>query len=264
MNSKLSTLMLAQLGAYFENTRPGADRFLSWYYGQWHARTEAALLRRGLITANTEQHTRTHEPDGTLSDAGRVCGRWVYRDRRGVEVKGQPDRQSHIVTDAGRIALGMDQHANRTAREGFDRCTCGCKYWEFDRCVDCRTAHDPENPSPGDMDAATVSASEPPQHDQWPATKPGWSQPVIERTYDDTRDGVIAMLSACFTYDLADARLTPDPAVRGVWLVEQPGGGRVIAYLAGYGLPGTFGDLRKSNDAEASDDVAYPAVCRAG
>lgn len=25
------------------------------------------------------------------------------------------------------------------ARQGCDRCYCGCKYWEFDKCVDCGT-----------------------------------------------------------------------------------------------------------------------------
>lgn len=26
---------------------------------------------------------------------------------------------------------------NTIAREGYDRCLCGCKYWENDTCVDC-------------------------------------------------------------------------------------------------------------------------------
>jgi len=29
---------------------------------------------------------------------------------------------------------------NRQAREGSDRCYCGCKYWEGDRCIDCGMA----------------------------------------------------------------------------------------------------------------------------
>ena len=33
---------------------------------------------------------------------------------------------------------------NKTAREGCDRCDCGCKYWEGDFCIDCGTEHDPE------------------------------------------------------------------------------------------------------------------------
>ena len=32
-----------------------------------------------------------------------------------------------------------DAHGNVVAREGADRCFCGCKYWEKDRCVDCGT-----------------------------------------------------------------------------------------------------------------------------
>lgn len=33
-----------------------------------------------------------------------------------------------------------DKHGNRLAREGCDRCACGCKYWESDRCVSCGAA----------------------------------------------------------------------------------------------------------------------------
>lgn len=33
----------------------------------------------------------------------------------------------------------MDTHGNRVAREGCDRCPCGCKFWEKDQCVDCGT-----------------------------------------------------------------------------------------------------------------------------
>lgn len=32
-----------------------------------------------------------------------------------------------------------DSHGNYEAREGIDRCWCGCKYWEHDQCVDCGT-----------------------------------------------------------------------------------------------------------------------------
>lgn len=28
---------------------------------------------------------------------------------------------------------------NEIAEEGVDRCFCGCKYWEHDRCIDCGT-----------------------------------------------------------------------------------------------------------------------------
>jgi hypothetical protein len=30
-----------------------------------------------------------------------------------------------------------DRPGNVQAREGCDRCECGCKYWENDRCIDC-------------------------------------------------------------------------------------------------------------------------------
>ena len=36
-----------------------------------------------------------------------------------------------------------DQHGNAEAREGFDRCPCGAKYWEDDVCVSCGAAYGP-------------------------------------------------------------------------------------------------------------------------
>lgn len=30
-----------------------------------------------------------------------------------------------------------DRLGNTVAREGCDRCRCGCKYWENDKCTDC-------------------------------------------------------------------------------------------------------------------------------
>lgn len=35
--------------------------------------------------------------------------------------------------------MSRDRLGNVLAREGCDRCVCGCKYWEKDRCVDCGT-----------------------------------------------------------------------------------------------------------------------------
>jgi hypothetical protein len=37
----------------------------------------------------------------------------------------------------GQMPKRPDQHGNKIAKEGVDRCACGCKYWEHDRCVDC-------------------------------------------------------------------------------------------------------------------------------
>lgn len=41
-----------------------------------------------------------------------------------------------------RLAVKRDQHGNASATEGCSRCDCGAKYWEFDHCVSCGTAHD--------------------------------------------------------------------------------------------------------------------------
>lgn len=35
--------------------------------------------------------------------------------------------------------MAADKHGNEVAQEGVDRCWCGCKYWEKDRCIDCKT-----------------------------------------------------------------------------------------------------------------------------
>lgn len=41
-----------------------------------------------------------------------------------------------------------DSLGNRWAEEGLDRCTCGSKYWEHDRCIDCGTPVTMRNHSP--------------------------------------------------------------------------------------------------------------------
>ena len=38
------------------------------------------------------------------------------------------------------MAKILDSHGNRYAREGIDRCFCGCKYWQNDQCIDCGTS----------------------------------------------------------------------------------------------------------------------------
>lgn len=37
-----------------------------------------------------------------------------------------------------------DKFGNVTAVNGYSRCWCGCKYWEYDQCFDCNSYHDPE------------------------------------------------------------------------------------------------------------------------
>lgn len=36
------------------------------------------------------------------------------------------------------IATPADKHGNLVAEEGVSRCSCGSKYWENDKCVDCK------------------------------------------------------------------------------------------------------------------------------
>jgi len=59
-----------------------------------------------------------------------VCGehmhihRWADMDANGFVV---------------RCSIKGDQNGNINAVEGVDRCQCGCKYWENDKCVSCGT-----------------------------------------------------------------------------------------------------------------------------
>lgn len=39
---------------------------------------------------------------------------------------------------------------NLLAHEGCDRCDCGCKYWEHDRCIDCGEHWRPDMRDDGD------------------------------------------------------------------------------------------------------------------
>jgi hypothetical protein len=57
-------------------------------------------------------------------------------DRRGVEVDVDGTPLDNRQSKESKQEMTIDLH-NGTAREGADRCRCGCKYWEYDRCVDC-------------------------------------------------------------------------------------------------------------------------------
>src|SRR5258708_6948257 len=41
------------------------------------------------------------------------------------------------ITAEARFPGRSPKLGNIEAREGCDRCSCGCKYWENDRCIDC-------------------------------------------------------------------------------------------------------------------------------
>lgn len=35
------------------------------------------------------------------------------------------------------FSANTDSYGNMVAEHGCTRCECGCKYWEFDKCIDC-------------------------------------------------------------------------------------------------------------------------------
>lgn len=75
----------------------------------------------------------TPNPDGRTPTKNvqfcRTCHRRIVR------------RGKHLASDGvrGQWRHEADRLGNQFAEEGCDRCTCGCKYWENDRCVDCGT-----------------------------------------------------------------------------------------------------------------------------
>ena len=44
------------------------------------------------------------------------------------------------IVDAILDGFESDERGNRVAEQGCDRCSCGCKYWRGDRCLDCGTS----------------------------------------------------------------------------------------------------------------------------
>lgn len=63
-------------------------------------------------------------------------------------IDGEYPEAFNVAWERGRAALadddvpddlieGVDQWGNEVREEGVDRCWCGSKYWENDRCVDC-------------------------------------------------------------------------------------------------------------------------------
>jgi hypothetical protein len=59
---------------------------------------------------------------------------WWARSARDKERALEPRPDVQLTLD---VTPGVDVHGNRVRREGRDRCWCGCKYWEHDRCIDC-------------------------------------------------------------------------------------------------------------------------------
>jgi hypothetical protein len=54
------------------------------------------------------------------------------------DLKADPKSPGWVRSHFGAFRIQLtDRLGNRVAREGCDRCWCGCKYWENDRCIDC-------------------------------------------------------------------------------------------------------------------------------
>ena len=78
-----------------------------------------------------------------------------------------------------------DRLGNLIAREGRDRCGCGAKYWEHDRCVDCGThvrfAVQPELPDTTNPIIALVREDDV-EHDPW-GTGMAWAFATAENLH---------------------------------------------------------------------------------
>lgn len=67
---------------------------------------------------------------------------WLVRDSApsGFKIEHQDGGWAFGVSYGQQTAVRLkDRHGNVVAQEGCDRCSCGCKYWENDRCIDCGT-----------------------------------------------------------------------------------------------------------------------------
>jgi len=60
-------------------------------------------------------------------------------------VLGETDLRGKSSEELQWLASALTNPHNNHATSGCDRCECGCKYWENDRCIDCRTAWDIKN-----------------------------------------------------------------------------------------------------------------------
>jgi hypothetical protein len=99
-------------------------------WGTWDTATREWVGTPGLT--RREVITLTAEDEGEnmgLEARGDYYDRWARAH----------DRQQTTLTfdDWLDLPAASDVHGNLVAREGVDRCTCGNKYWEQDRCVDC-------------------------------------------------------------------------------------------------------------------------------
>jgi len=77
-----------------------------------------------------------HQPCEVLDiKMGKYDGKTRYR----VKIKEAFTGQTSIryVSPQDKLKVRVDEHGNKLRREGCDRCFCGSKYWERDRCVDC-------------------------------------------------------------------------------------------------------------------------------
>lgn len=82
------------------------------------------------------------EPTVTLTEVDAVEVLAALRTAAKVfEIAGDMVIASHYDDLHDKIQAALDAPADNTRRvNGLDRCYCGCKYWEHDRCVDCGSA----------------------------------------------------------------------------------------------------------------------------
>ena len=73
---------------------------------------------------------RTYTYTVTVTCEDTAQARRVMAERLGCD----DDYGFDYQVDYERVA---DKHGNRLAEEGCTRCTCGCKYWQNDVCIDC-------------------------------------------------------------------------------------------------------------------------------
>lgn len=83
--------------------------------------------------------------------------KWVVYLRRGVDTftiavfsdgNLPAEKRAEVLAHTLVLAIGdnaecLNEHDGPIPENGVDRCPCGCKYWRYRECIDCREQYDP-------------------------------------------------------------------------------------------------------------------------
>ena len=113
-----------------------------------------------------------------------------------IEVVPAPVEEAEVVEEVEVAEAEVDQYGNTKATAGFDRCECGCKYWEADHCVDCGNAFHADNLASDDWAEELVAEMEAARADKYESLSLPSKVMVkafVATACDDCREGCCAL-----------------------------------------------------------------------